>query len=57
MKSRLVLLACCLALLSSCGQGTNDTGKVPEFAVTGITNNHCQPDKQLIRLLLKVNKM
>ena len=33
MKSRLVLLACCLALLSSCGQGDKSTGKAPEFAV------------------------
>ena len=33
MKSRLVLLACCLALLSSCGQGDKGTGKAPEFAV------------------------
>ena len=33
MKSRLVLLACCLALLSSCGQGDKGTGKAPDFAV------------------------
>ena len=33
MKSRLVLLACCLALLSSCGQGNKEAGKEPEFAV------------------------
>mgnify|MGYP001545783304 FL=1 len=33
MKSRLVLLACCLALLSSCGQGNKEAGKAPEFAV------------------------
>ena len=33
MKSRLVLLACCLTLLSSCGQGDKGTGKTPEFAV------------------------
>ena len=46
MKSRLVLLACCLALLSSCGQGDKGTGKAPEFAVieaktttANLTNN------------------
>ncbi len=33
MKSRLVLLVCCLALLSSCGQGDKSTGTAPEFAV------------------------
>ena len=33
MKSRLVLLACCLALLSSCGQDDKGTGKAPEYAV------------------------
>ena len=33
MKSRFVLLACCLALLSSCGQGNKEAGKAPEFAV------------------------
>ena len=33
MKSRLVLLACCLALLSSCGQGDKGTGKAPEFEI------------------------
>ena len=33
MKSRLVLLACCLALLSSCGQGNKGTGSAPEIAV------------------------
>ncbi len=47
MKSRLVLLACCLALLSSCGQGDKSTGKAPEFAVIDSGNNHCQLDKQL----------
>ena len=26
-------MACCLALLSSCGQGDKSTGKAPEFAV------------------------
>ena len=36
MKSRLVLLACCLALLSSCGQGDKSTGKAPEFAVIAV---------------------
>ena len=30
MKSRLVLLACCLALLSSCGNGNNGEAKAPE---------------------------
>ena len=38
MKSRLVLLACCLALLSSCGQGDKGTGKAPEFAVIEAKN-------------------
>ena len=33
MKSRIVLFAFCVALLSSCGNKGNDTGKVPEFAV------------------------
>ena len=33
MKSRLVLLTCCLALLSSCGQGNKGTGSAPEIAV------------------------
>ena len=33
MKSRIVLFAFCLALLSSCGNKGNDTGKVPEYAV------------------------
>lgn len=33
MKSRLGLLVCCLALLSSCGQGNNGTGSAPEIAV------------------------
>ena len=32
-KSRLVLLACCLALLSSCGNGNNGEAKAPEYAV------------------------
>ena len=33
MKSRLGLLVCCLALLSSCGQGNKNTGSAPEIAV------------------------
>ncbi len=33
MKSRLVLLACCLALLSSCGGGNKGAGNAPEYAV------------------------
>ena len=33
MKSRIVLFAFCVALLSSCGSKSNDTGKVPEYAV------------------------
>lgn len=33
MKSRLELLVCCLALLSSCGQGNKSTGSAPEIAV------------------------
>lgn len=33
MKSRIILFAFCVALLSSCGNKGNDTGKVPEFAV------------------------
>lgn len=33
MKSRIVLFAFCVALLSSCGNKSNDTGKVPEYAV------------------------
>lgn len=33
MKSRLGLLVCCLALLSSCGQGNKSTGSAPEIAI------------------------
>ena len=33
MKSRIVLFAFCLALLSSCGNKGNGTGQVPEYAV------------------------
>ena len=33
MKSRLVLLACCLALLSSCKNGNGGEAKAPEYAV------------------------
>ncbi|WP_307757603.1 efflux RND transporter periplasmic adaptor subunit [uncultured Mediterranea sp.] len=33
MKSRLILVASCLALLSSCGQGNKSTGSAPEVAV------------------------
>ena len=33
MKSRIVLFAFCVALLSSCGNKGNGTGKVPEYAV------------------------
>ena len=33
MKSKVVLFAFCLALLSSCGNKSNDAGKVPEYAV------------------------
>ena len=33
MKTRIVFFAFCLALLSSCGNKGNDTGKVPEYAV------------------------
>lgn len=33
MKSRLVLVASCLALLSSCGQGNKSTGSAPEVVV------------------------
>ena len=33
MKSRLVLLACCLAVLSSCKNGNNGATKAPEYAV------------------------
>lgn len=33
MKSRIVLFAFCVALLSSCGNKGNDTGKAPEYAV------------------------
>lgn len=33
MKSRIVLFAFCVVLLSSCGNKGNDTGKVPEYAV------------------------
>ena len=33
MKSRSVLFACCVALLSSCGNKDNGTGKDPEYAV------------------------
>ena len=36
MKSRLVLLACCLALLSSCGQGNQNAGNAPEYAVVTV---------------------
>lgn len=37
MKSRLVLLACCAALLSSCGQGNNNAGSAPEIAVMEVS--------------------
>ena len=33
MKSRLILIAGCLALLCSCGQGNRGTGAAPEYAV------------------------
>lgn len=33
MKSRIVLFAFCVALLSSCGSKSKDAGKVPEYAV------------------------
>ena len=33
MKSRLILMAGCLALLCSCGQGNRGTGAAPEYAV------------------------
>lgn len=33
MKSRIVLFAFCLALMSSCGNKSNDAGKLPEYAV------------------------
>lgn len=33
MKSRIVLFAFCLALLSACGNKSNDTKKAPEYAV------------------------
>lgn len=33
MKSKVVLFAFCLALLSSCGSKSKDAGKVPEYAV------------------------
>ena len=46
MKSRLVLLACCLALLSSCGQGDKKHGKSTRIC-SDYRNNHRQPDKQL----------
>lgn len=36
MKSKLVLPVCCLALLSSCGQGGTSTGAAPEFAVVDV---------------------
>ena len=36
MKSRLVLLTCCLALLSSCGQGNQNAGNAPEYAVVTV---------------------
>ena len=37
MKSRLGLLVCCLALLSSCGQGNKSTGSAPEIAVMEVS--------------------
>ena len=37
MKSRLVLLACCVALLSSCGQSNNNAGSAPEIAVMEVS--------------------
>lgn len=36
MKSRLVLMMTCLALLSSCNESKQSTGKVPEFAVISV---------------------
>lgn len=40
MKSRLVLLVCCLALLSSCGQGDKSKGKTPECAVIAVQSTN-----------------
>lgn len=36
MKSRLVLMMACAALLSSCGQSSQNTGKAPELAVISV---------------------
>lgn len=36
MKSELIAMSCCLALLSSCGQGSQNTGAAPEYAVVAV---------------------
>ena len=47
MKSRIVLFAFCLALLSSCGNKGNDTGKVPEYAVQELQKINCKSNDSL----------
>ncbi len=56
MKSRIVLFAFCLALLSSCGNKGNDTGKVPEYAVQELQKTTADLMTKLIRLPSKVDK-
>lgn len=42
MKSRIVLFAFCVALLSSCGNKSNGTGQVPEYAVQEVQKSTAQ---------------
>lgn len=42
MKSRIVLFAFCVALLSSCGNKGNGTGQVPEYAVQEVQKSTAQ---------------
>lgn len=42
MKSRIVLFAFCVALLSSCGNKGNGTGQVPEYAVLEVQKSTAQ---------------
>lgn len=42
MKSRIFLFAFCVALLSSCGNKGNGTGKVPEYAVQEVQKSTAQ---------------
>ena len=47
MKSKIVLFAFCLALLSGCGKKGFNMGGTPECAVRDIAAHHCQSEKLL----------